>query len=298
MLLVLATVGYLATGLVVVAPGEAVVVRRLGRIVPRPWGPGLHWGWPKGLDRLDRVRIDQVRRVEVGLAEVPGPGDDPGAGEFLTGDLNLMRARAVVQYRVSDPVAFVLRARELDRLLPRLAEAGLTRALARRGIDGALRAERTAVARDVAADLSRSIARFGLGLSILGVSLTEARPPFEVAPDFAAAESARSDRDRRLHEAHAYATTTRPAAVASARSREDQARARAARTVALSEARAARFLALLVEADRSRPMTVRRIYLDAVRDLLPRVGRKLILSADEPLDLSILDPAGPRKSSP
>src|SRR4051812_25397038 len=110
----LAALGGAATGLVAVAPGEAVVVRRLGRTLPRPWGPGLHWGWPRGLDRLDRVRTGEVRRVEVGLADAPGPDDEPGTGEFLTGDLNLMRARAVVQYRVADPVAFTLRARDLD----------------------------------------------------------------------------------------------------------------------------------------------------------------------------------------
>src|SRR5439155_535705 len=99
----------LATSWVEVAPGEVVVVRRLGRVVPAPWMPGPHLGWPLGLDRRMRVRTDEVRRLEVGLAAAPGPDDEPGAGEFLTGDLNLLRARGVVQYRVADPVAFVTR---------------------------------------------------------------------------------------------------------------------------------------------------------------------------------------------
>ena len=286
--ILLGLLGFLASGLAVVAPGEAVVVRRLGRTLPRPWGPGLHWGWPRGLDRLDRVRTDEVRRVEVGLADAPGPDDEPGAGEFLTGDLNLIRARAVVQYRVADPVAFTLRARDLDALLPRLAESSLTRALSRRGIDASLRADRPAVAREVASDLAAASARLDLGLSILGVSLTDARPPAEVAPDFASAESARSDRDRRLHEARSYASTTRAAARATAQSREDQSRARASRSVALAEARATRFLALLAEADRSRGMTIRRLYAAALRDLLPRVKRKLVVSAEDAPDLSLI----------
>ena len=52
--------------------------------------------------------------------------------------------------------------------------------------------------------------------------------------------------------------------------------------------RAGRFLALLAEADRSRALTVRRLYHDALRDLWPRVRRKLVLANDEPIDLSIL----------
>ena len=45
-------------------------------------------------------------------------------------------------------------------------------------------------------------------MAILGVSLTDARPPAEVAPDFAAAQSARSEHDRRINEARTYAATT------------------------------------------------------------------------------------------
>ena len=56
----------------------------------------------------------------------------------------------------------------------------------------------------------------------------------------------------------------------------------------LARSRAGRFLALLAEAEKARGLTVRRLYLDTVRDLLPKVRRKLVLTPDEPIDLSIL----------
>ena len=230
----LLSLGYLATGLVIVAPGEVAVVRRLGRVVPWAYGPGPHLGWPVGFDRVIRVRPDEVRRLPIGLAGTPGPHDEPGAGEYLTGDLNLLRAQATVQYRVADPVAFILRAAELEPLLKRLAESSLSRALARQGIDATLREGRAAVAREAEADLDRSVRRYGLGISVLGVSLTDARPPTEVAPDFAAAQSARSEHDRRVNEAKTYAATTVTAADARALARLEQARASADRTVALA----------------------------------------------------------------
>ncbi len=292
--LVLGAVGlaWAATGWRVVAPGEVVVVRRLGRVLPHPWLPGPHLGWPLGLDRTTRVRTDEVRRLAVGLAGTAGPDDEPGAGEYLTGDLNLLRARGVVQYRVADPVAFALRAAEADPLLARLAEASLSRSLSRRGIDDALRSGRAEVARDVEADLSRMVGAYRLGVAVLGVSLTDARPPAEVAPDFAAAQTARSTRDRRVNEAKTYEATLLPAARAEARARTERASARADRAVALARARAGRFLAMLDEVDRSRPLTIRRIYRDALRELLPRVRRKLVLTPDEPVDLSVIG-AGP-----
>lgn len=292
-----ALAAYLATGWIAVAPGELAVVRRFGRPLSGPWGPGLHWALPAGIDRVDRVRVDEVRRLEVGLAGLPGPQDDPGAGEFLTGDLNLLRARAVVQYRVSAPSSFAFRSGDVSALLTRLAESSLARSLAGRRIDDALRAGRAAVARDAAIDLGRAAARLGLGVAILGVSLTDAQPPVEVQADFAAAQAARSDRDRRLNEARAYQATSIPAARSEARSRLDRAAAIADRTVAMARARADRFLDLLAGSRSDRVLTVRRIFRDAIRDLVAGVGRKLVLTPEEPVDLSLFG-AEDRKDRP
>ncbi len=288
-LLILACVGaYLATGLTTVAPGEVAVVRRLGRVRPVPLAPGLHLGAPFGIDRVTRVRTEEVRRLSVGLAGTPGAADDPGAGEFLTGDLNLLRARATVQYRVIDPVAFLLSAESVEPLLIRLAEASLARSLARQGIDAILREGRVEAARTAEAEIRRGVERYRLGVALLGVSLTDARPPSEVAPDFAAAQSALSAHDRRVNEAKTLAATTVTEAKSRASSRHEQARARADRTVALARARSGRFLGLLDAAAPARRLTIRRLYLDALRELLPRIRHKIVLTPDEPLDLSIL----------
>jgi membrane protease subunit HflK len=285
-LLGLAVIGLVAS-LYSVAPGETGVVRRFGKALPETWGPGLHLGLPRGLDRVERVENARVRRVEVGLAATPGPDDDPGAGEYLTGDLNLIHARAVVQFRVADPLRFIVATEDRETTLLRLTEAALARALSRRGVDGVLRDGRTAIAADVQSDLDLSARDYGLGIQILGVSLTDAQPPIEVQPDFAAAQAARSDLDRMRNEAKARSESVLIAAKGKARALDESARAGADRLVALSHARAARFLDLLAEADRSRRLTIRRLYLDTLRDLLPRVRRKVLLTPDEPVDLSL-----------
>jgi membrane protease subunit HflK len=277
-----------ATGWHVVRPGERIVVRRFGRIVVPDWGPGLHWGAPLGIDRCDRVRTDLVRRLNVGVAEEPAGDGDPGADEFLTGDLNLVRVRAVIQYRVASPALMVARSGDAGTLLERLAEAGLSRALARRGIDGVLRGDRQHIAAEVARDLEAGIARLDLGLEILGVSLTEARPPAEVAADFSAAQSAASQRDRRGNDARTQAETTVTAARATAGSRLETARAASQRKLLGSRAGAQRFLALLAEARRSPELTAQRIYLDTMKALLSRVRRKIILPPGDSVDLTVL----------
>ncbi len=59
---------YLASGIAIVQPDEVEVVRRLGAVLPEPWEPGLHWGLPWGIDRVDRLKINQTRTLAVGAA--------------------------------------------------------------------------------------------------------------------------------------------------------------------------------------------------------------------------------------
>ena len=284
----LISAAYLATGWTNVAPGEEGVVRRLGRVITPVWGPGPHLGWPYGLDRIHRVRLDEVRRLDVGLSETSNADSEPGAGEFLTGDLNLLRAKATLQYRVADPVAYLSHTKDVEPLLKRLAEASLARALAGSGIDASLGEGRSSVAIVASRDLEATARRYGLGISVLSISLTDARPPVEVAPAFAAAQSARSEHDRRVNEAKSYAATTVTKAEAAAGAKLETAHARSERVIAIARSKAARFLSLLAEVEKSRGMTIRRLYLDALKEMLPRVRRKLVLTPEEPVDLSIL----------
>jgi membrane protease subunit HflK len=90
-----------------------------------------------------------------------------------------------------------------------------------------------------------------------------------------------------VNEASAYTTRTLTAGRATAKARIEQARGQADRAVTLARGRADRFLALLTEAQSDRRLTIRRLYLQAVRELWEKAGRKLVLTPDEPLDLTL-----------
>jgi membrane protease subunit HflK len=279
-----------ATGFCLVAPGETVVVRRLGRLVEPPWGAGLHWHFPPGIDRLDRVRSDAVRQLTIGSPGESGlnPDVEPSSGEAMTGDRNLLRIQVTVQYRVARPVDYVLHSEDAEPLLLRSAEASVSRALAVRGVDGVLRSDRQAIALDIDRDLQNVADRYQLGVTILGASLTDARPPSEVEADFAAAQSAESQRDRRIHEANSYTETTASLAQSRAKAILEVAHGSAERRVLTAQAQAQRFNVLQAEAERSRSLTMRRLYIEALQGLLAGVKSKLILPPGDAIDLTVL----------
>lgn len=284
----LALIGYAGSGWMVVQPGESVVVRRFGKALAEPWGPGPHLGSPIGIDVRTRVRLDEVRTIEAGREGVASLDDDPGAGEFLTADGNLVRARAVVQYRIDDPVAYLTSAQDAQAVLTRLAESALGQTIAQTVIDDAIAAGGADVSARTEARLQDEVDRWGLGLAILGVRLTQIRPPAEVQADFDAVQTERSRADRARIDAESRARVLEAEGQAAASARRTAAGAKADRAVSIASARADRFEALLVEARRDRRLTVERLYRDALRDLLPKIGRKVVVGDDEPIDLSVL----------
>src|SRR5205807_2334626 len=100
LLLILLVVAWLLTGVTQVRPGERGVVRRFGRVVATPTA-GLWLGPPWGVESVERVRVDWVRRVTVGyVSEADESGDAAPSGQLLTGDQNLVNVQAVIDYAV------------------------------------------------------------------------------------------------------------------------------------------------------------------------------------------------------
>lgn len=290
--LIAALVAYLCSGLVVVQQDEVGVVRRLGAVLAGPWEPGLHWGFPWGIDRVERVKPGQTRALTVGapdlqlapLTRAPRPESD----DFLTGDLNLVTAQAIVQYRVNDPVASLFATRSLETVLAADAESALTRALVERGIDDVLTTGRAEIADQVLRAVQSQADLQGLGVSIRAVRLGRVAPPIAVAPSFADAARARSDLRQSLTRAEEHGDRARADAQSQAREIADRAAGQFNRRVLVAKGEADRFTKVLSESRKAPEATRRRLYLETLAELLPRFGRKVVVAPGQDLDLSLI----------
>jgi membrane protease subunit HflK len=246
---------------------------------------------PWGIDRVDRIKTGQTRTLTVGargLQVAPlSRSPDPSGDDFLTGDLNLVMVEAIVQYRVADPVRFLFGARSVEGTLAAAAESALMRALAERGIDDVLTSGRAEAAERVGRTLQEEADRLGLGVSIRAVRLGRVAPPSAVAPAFAAADRARSDRRRAVVGAEEYRDRTRADAQGRAGEIADRAAAAFDRRVQVARGEAERFTKVLIEARQAPEATRRRLYLDALAELLPRFSRKVVVEPGQNLDLSL-----------
>lgn len=298
---VLAGVGWAATCVTVVQQDEVGVVRRFGAPLSEAYAPGLHLGLPWPLDRVDRVKPGQARTLTVGAAGLEAApltrAPNPATDDLLTGDLNLVTAQAIVQYRVSDPVAYLFGSSSAERSLAAATESALARVMASRAIDDLLTTGLAETAERIGREAQAQADRLGLGISIRAVRLGRAQPPMAVAPAFADAARARSDRRQAVTAAAEYRDRALADATGQAREIADRAAARHDRSIALARGEADRFARVLAEA-RAGPKAAReRLYLEALATLLPRFARKVVTAPSSNLDLGLIGgamaPAGP-----
>jgi membrane protease subunit HflK len=303
---VLILLGSLATGLAQIRPGERAVVRRFGRVVATP-GPGLWVGLPWGMDRVDRVPVDRVRRVTVGF----NPEENEGSlatppGQLLTGDHNLVNVQAVISYAVDDNqvVAFVEHEDRADDLIARTAEAVLAEWIASRGIDDVLLRGKIQLPATLVSQTQARIEPYHLGVRIQEADVAHLFPPSEVKDAFDAVTRAQTSIRTLEQEALQKADTRRREAETERFQIAKQTEAYATERLRLARAEAERFEKRLYQYQHLRqgnPDFLAGIWWDEMGRLFARLkesGRLDLLDnhlGADGLDISVFPPMPGKK---
>ena len=290
--LAVAAIGWLATGVYSVSPGEEAIIRVFGK-ASSTTGPGLHWNWPAPIGTRNVESMQQIRTMELGFAS-GDRGSFPVSGEALmiTGDLNIVDVQLVVQYRIKNLQEFLFRVddpgelarglppgRPEGRTLKDATEAALRLVVGQRSVDGVLVSEREHLQSDTQVLLQDILDSYSAGIQIVTVRLQEVKPPDEVRDAFDDVLRARQDQDTRVNEAKAYREDILPRAAGEAAQMINIAEAFKAERVAKAEGEAQRFLSVLAEYRKAKEVTRHRLYLEAMEEILPDIT-KFIVSAD------------------
>lgn len=289
---------YLMTGLTQVRPGEVGVVRRLGRVAEELARPGLHWGWPWGLGRVDRLAVDEQRHLLIGFVGE----DDPVAGKLpvgqvLTADDQLLNLRVSVYYRVEESGArdFVANQDRLETILTRLAEECLVAALGNQRAGPVLLGQAHDMEASLQVMLAKRVRELNLGLRIDSVNVVYAQPPADLVEVYRQVNRARTQREIMEREAQSRRSTEISAAKQDASRILAEAQAAAQEKLARSRAEAERFLALkasLPTDPAARQAALLSYYLAEMQAILSRMQVRTI--TDQGIDQTIILPGSGR----
>ena len=297
------------TALYQVQPEEVGVVLRFGEYV-RTTEPGLRTKIPL-VEEVLKVPVQRQLKQEFGFRTVDAgirtiyAESDRRLGEesvMLTGDLNVAVVEWIVQYRVADPYLFLFKVRNLDETFRAMNEAVMREVVGDRTVTEVLTVGRQEIESRVEARLQDMANQYEMGITIDQVVLQDVNPPDPVKPSWDEVNQAQQQRDRMINEARAEFNRVVPRARGEAQQTVLQAEGYALDRVNRAEGDAVRFVAVHEEYQRAPEVTRRRLYLETMQRVLPRVGRKLYVDEDATgvLPLLSLDgqPVRPVPSAP
>lgn len=280
---------WLLTSVYIVPADQQAVVTRLGAVVEPRVTPGIHVSLPWPLDRVTRLKVQQLQRLVIGgaLSDSVVGRSQPLIAQFLTGDQNIISMRVVVQYSVGVPADYLYQSMDVSRLAASAVEAELARRLASRSVDAVLTTEKAAIQEEVRAAAQAILNDYRSGVLLASVNIESAVPPPEAADAFRDVASARADSARIVNESQGYSNDVIPKARGQAQQMLESAAAFKQKKVNEALGDAARFNQVAAEYAKAADVNGRRIYLETMEQILPRI-KKLIVDNKGNLDLTII----------
>lgn len=267
-----------ASGFFVVDEREDAVITRFGRYTETVENSGLHWRLPWPIERHEIVNVTEIRSLEVGgRIGAANPSDE---STMLTGDQNIIEVQLEVQYNLKSAYDFAFNNRAMDRdardIVKQAAETAIREVVGRNRVDYVLNEGRGRVAEDTRDLIQELLDRYGLGVVISRVNISDVQPPDQVQAAFADAVKARQDRARLINEGRAYANDVIPKASGTAARLLQEAEGYRQRVVSQAEGDASRFRQVYAEYAKAPQVTRDRMYLDAMQQVFQNTTKVLI----------------------
>lgn len=275
------------TSFYTVSAESQAVVLRLGKII-RTTDPGLHWKLPLGIDRHYTVQVRRQLKQEFGFGtagstnpwQATEPGEQEAERNIVTGDLNAALVEWVVQYRIDDPEQYLFAVRDPDATLRHLSESVMREMVGDRTVDEVITIGRQEIEAGAVVKLQEVTRNYGMGLKIDQVQLKNVNPPQKVQGSFNEVNQAQQEKESAINVASGEYNKVVPRAEGEADQKISAAQGYATKRVNEAEGDVVAFQALLAEYLKAPEVTRRRIYLETMTEILPNLGKLVILDED------------------
>ena len=285
-------------------PSDSVaVVQRFGKYL-KEVPPGLHFKLPLGIDAATIVPVKRQLKQEFGFT-TPGssdpyqsPRDGKRETEMVTGDLNAALVEWVVQYRISDPVRFLFEVREPSETLRYVSESVMREVVGDRTVDEVITIGRQEIETEALAKMQALSTKYEMGISIDQVQLKNINPPAPVQASFNEVNQAQQEKEKLINEARRDYNKVIPLAEGEKDQRIREADGYRLKRINEAEGDVSRFSALLAEYRKAPEVTRRRIYIETLQDVMPRLRSKIIIDEQARSILPLLNLDSQKETKP
>jgi len=274
---------------------EVGVVQRFGKFV-RTTQPGLNFKFPAGIEKVTKVKVRRVYKEEFGFRTVSAgvrstfatSSDENSVALMLTGDLNVAVVPWIVQYRINDAYNFLFKVEDVKQLLRDMSEAAMRLVVGDRSINEVI-SKREEIADQSRALLQKELDKAETGIHIVTIEMKKTNVPDPVQPSFNEVNEAIQEREQLIYQAREDYNKAIPAARGEADRTVQAAEGYSLDRINRAKGDAARFTSLYAEYAKAKDVTKRRLYLESIQRLLPRLGQKYIVDQNQKNLLPLLN---------
>ena len=258
------------------------VVLRFGKYL-KTVEPGLRFKFPFGVDRVSIVPVKRQLKQEFGFGTegatdaMQFSSEQKEERSMVTGDLNAATVEWIIQYRIRDPQLFLFEVRNPGDTLRDISESVMRTVVGDRTVDEVITVGRQEIEQDALARLQAQVLEYGLGLTIDQVQLKNVNPPLPVQPSFNEVNQAQQEREKMINVANGEYNKVVPRASGVAEQKIQAAEGYALKRVNEADGDVSRFNAVFIEFLKAPEVTKRRIYIETMREVVPKLGKKIII---------------------
>lgn len=274
---------------------EVGVIRRFGRYIAST-PPGLHLKFPFGIDKMTRVRVRHIFNEEFGTRTIQAGRKTRFSNAsyldeslMLTGDLNILEVRWIVQYRIKDPVKFLFSTRDPINNLRDVSEVVMRRLVGDYSVDESLTNKRAEINTLAQTGIQEILNNYETGIQVVTVKLQDVTPPKKVKPAFNEVNQAKQQKDKLVNQAWEAYNKVIPKARGEANRTIREAEGYAIDKINRAQGDTERFVAVLAEYKKAPEITKKRIYLETMSEVIPQARRKYVIDPKQSSILPLLN---------
>ena len=258
------------------------VVLRFGKLL-KTVKSGLQFKIPFGIDTVKVLPTERQLKLEFGYG-TPGNTNPYQVGDnydeqksMVTGDLNSALVEWVVQYRISDPTAYLFDVRDPDQTLRDVSEAAMREVIGDRTVDEVITVGRQEVETTALSRMQELAKLYQLGIKVDQVQLKNVNPPRQVESSFNEVNKAQQDRENMINIANGDYNKVVPKAKGEAEQTIGTAEGYRFKRVNEAEGDVAAFASVLEQYLKAPAITRTRIYYETMAEIVPKMGQKIIV---------------------
>ena len=269
---------------------QQAVITTFGRVTDIT-DAGLHFKLPFGIQKVYKVDVNVYQKIELGYYtdQYGVTVSNPSESTMITGDYNIVNVDFYVEYKVSDPVAYLFSSNNPELILRNLIQSQVRNVVGSSSVDAVLTDGKEDIQRQVKDLVSEILLEYDIGLTLVDVRIQDSEPPTQaVIEAFKNVETAKQNAEAVVNDALAYQNSQIPKAEAQADQLIKNAEYLRAARINEANEQVAMFNAMYAEYEQNPDITLSRMYYEAIAKILP--GVKLYINTSGSDDVQMLLP--------